>query len=229
MRPAALGYTVQSTCHLQGSIVHFDETQSVGYFVTEVFGGQDIESVTLTLKGEMDTVAFETQAIMWCSELFHNADRLFPMADDVLVRGFELINGCSGFLTFLASPHVEIKRRVECVESMFDLFSQLFSIRPLGHVCFMWFEQLLTWGYDLTTGISDVEPLMLSILETEREILRIGSDECKRSALHGLNHMVHMFPSQVASVIDEYIGEAGNQLDPPLVAYAWACRQGGEL
>lgn len=164
-----------------------------------------------------------------CARLFQDptvAQGRFSRAQ--LVQGFDFIPGYRGYTRFLSDRCVSVNVRRSCVFAMVSLFEKLFARDPLDYVCFMWFEILRTSGTYDWRHFSEDPPILESLLDTLSQILQLDSRECRRSALHGLSEFHHDAPRKTRRIIERFLSEHP-QLDPELLAYAQACRNGGQL
>jgi hypothetical protein len=140
-------------------------------------------------------------------------------------QGFEYLSNWAGYFPRLADRSVQLAIRQAAVSSMFDLFEQFFRSDPPGGACFMWFERVVSNGAYRRWHVIDDTPLVDTLLSVQRRVLALPSNECKRSALHGLNHLAGSYPVAVAAVVDEFLLNNPN-LQEDLRSYADACREG---
>lgn len=127
------------------------------------------------------------------------------------------------FHGLLWDKRVPLSLREECIFSMFDLFSRFFAVNPLEHSCFMWWDGL-AYGYFMENGAADDEDgikIRQAMFETLKRILEINSEDCRKSALHGLGHLRH--PETEKTIIDFLRRHKVNQ---KLKDYAYACIAG---
>ena len=97
------------------------------------------------------------------------------------------------FSGLLWNTRIPLALRKECINSMFDLFSRFFAVNPLEHSCFMWWDSL-AYGYYMEEGIpaaDDGKEIQQEMFMTLKRILEIDSENCQKSALHGLGHLKH--------------------------------------
>ena len=92
---------------------------------------------------------------------------------------------------------------------------------PLHIACWMWWDIFPT--YD---GKSSGEAeLQSTCMNTMKEILKLSSELCQLSALHGLNHWHPRHPHEVEQTIDIFLHET-TDLTPRVLEYARIARAG---
>lgn len=110
------------------------------------------------------------------------------------------------------------------VESMFYLYSGLYTKNKLKTSCHMWWDSFAQCFYrkDLLKNDANrrIQDVMLRTLE---KILGLESRHCQAAALHGLGHLRH---SEGARVINAYLERGGAALDEHIIRYARACIAG---
>lgn len=152
-----------------------------------------------------------------------------------LDRGFWYVLGIgSGYLGVRLDTTVSEAARIELVESIFDLYEQLFAplcgdaieegepSHPVSSACFMMWDMDCLWP--------PREPEFASIKEAQYRVLErslsIGSDAVRQSALHGLGDTHYLAdPERVRCIIDRFLA-AHTELRPELLQYALDAREG---
>lgn len=179
-----------------------------------------------------DTVAFMTRA-------FENAAALFqPYSDALLNQGLWYLasNACSNHMFALLDPAVPWPARQRCVRSMRSLFEGCFARRctphlghrdepgagPLNSVCYMWWDLI---PIAPRPGEPSQRALDREILAVMESTLQLDSLACHESALHGLGHWQHGYPTQVAAIISAFRQRTGGRR-PELDLYAANAAQG---
>ncbi len=129
--------------------------------------------------------------------LFREPEFLFQRyATEQIEQGFWFISEWLCLVRFrglLWEKRIPLELRVELVESMFDLFNRFFSVNPLENICFMWWD-IIAYGYYMENGKPEDEDgakIQQAMFKTLRRILELDSEECQKSALHGLGHLKH--------------------------------------
>ena len=122
---------------------------------------------------------------------------------------------------------VHTKERL--IESMFDLYANLFSSDPLDNACMMWWDSL---AYDFNPmkeadpeGNEEHRRIRDAMFRTLTRILQLESPACQRAALHGLNHVLH---PDTESAINEYLSKHP-ELAKEDREYALICSRGGAI
>lgn len=146
---------------------------------------------------------------------------------------------CDG-LPCLYGEGVLQSQRERCIRSIYTLFEQYFAVRcsshlshineqgasPLNVTCYMWWD-FLAHVADGPEGriCSDMDSQMLLTMES---ILRLNSDACIESALHGLGHWQRYRPAEAGGIIDSFLA-ANPNIRPELRTYALEARAGRVL
>jgi hypothetical protein len=163
------------------------------------------------------------------TRLFRSPAFLFDKYSlEQLEQGFWFIPGqllcVAGFSGPLWDAEIEWADRKDCIESMGDLFEHFFAVNSLQLSCHMWWDSL-AYGYHREPSPeedSEAEKVQQVMFETLCRILRIESEECQSSALHGLGHLNH---PKTKMVIDEFL-LAHPSVNDDLRKYALACKDG---
>jgi hypothetical protein len=133
---------------------------------------------------------------------------------------WNLLGARFDFSDMLHSEVVPFEARQKAVRAMFYPFSGYYAQAGEtyeGSVFFMWWDLLRGEGPDL-------EEIKLDVLE---QILKLESDPCRFSALHGLNHL---FPNARASeIVSRYLAENRSRMNAENIAWVEACRDGKAL
>jgi hypothetical protein len=121
----------------------------------------------------------------------------------------------------LATP---VKERL--IESMFDLYANLFSSKPFGYADGQWWDDL---AYNFNPmqiadpqGNEEHRRIQNAMFRTLTRILELDSEDCQSCALHGLNHVLH---PETQSVVDAYLRKHP-ELTEQERALALACARG---
>jgi hypothetical protein len=114
-----------------------------------------------------------------------------------LEEGFWAIQGpnlsCSVYCVIHESD-VPLREREECIRSMVDLFTRLFSREGLDSSVSMWWDSLCyDWhcGNRTRSRGGEDERLQDVFFDTLSTLLSIDSETCQGAALHGLGHLHH--------------------------------------
>lgn len=124
---------------------------------------------------------------------------------------------------------IDTQTKERLIESMFDLYANLFSTDPLETAGFMWWDSL---AYDFNPmnradpeGNEEHRRIRDAMFRTLTRILQLEPLACQRAALHGLNHVLH---PDTETVIDEYLAKS-TELTEDDRKYALACSHGKAL
>jgi hypothetical protein len=160
-------------------------------------------------------------------KLFRNPKFLLEnFNSEQIEEGFELITELLCFVKFdglLWDIRLPFSLREELISSMFDLFSKLFANNSFETIDFMWWD-ILAYGYSMENGSSEDEDgakVQRVMFETLKRILEIESEECQKSALHGLGHLKH---SETEKTINDFLRR--HPVDSDLREYAISCING---
>lgn len=123
-----------------------------------------------------------------CVKLFEDPEFLLKRYDEKQLE--------RGFFGFILSPHAglnwwlwdknqseDLRRRF--IFSSVNFFKQIFTVNPLEHSCYMWWDCLRYFGDKKDLKVADW------IFGALSQILEIDNQYCRLSALHGLGHIEH--------------------------------------
>lgn len=177
--------------------------------------------------------------VSYLTQLFENsAEVCKPYSDAHLNQGLWYISlpFCSGYMKEIEAEIISDEQRVRCIHAIFRLYEGLFAPRctpllshqfgqpedppysPLNMICYMWWDNLLTWGM-LPEKLRDVfYPAYLNVM---RQTLTLDSIACQEGALHGLAHLAddHQRYRPAYGVIHKFIATNPN-ISPELKDYA---------
>ena len=159
--------------------------------------------------------------------LFREPEFLFEAYSlDQLEQGFYFITLLLCYIKFdglLWAESIPFSLRENCISSMYELFSRFFVMNSLKTIGFMWWD-CLAYGYYMSNGKPEDEngaKVQQAMFETLRHILKIDSEECQKSALHGLGHLKH---PETEKTIKDYLRRRFVKLE--LREYAEKCIAG---
>jgi len=132
----------------------------------------------------------------------------------------------------LLRPAVPLDARAGCVRAMAHFFEAFVApaapgpadteSNPFHIACYMWWDIFPSWG-----GPRAGEPAIHdACLDVMAEVLRLQSELCRLSALHGLNHWHLHHPGTVEKLVDAFLGSA-RYVTPRIRDYAALAREGG--
>lgn len=180
---------------------------------------------------------FDSLAVEYMSRLFLNPDRLKGYSLEQVAQGIWFLIGESspGQLAHtLLKPDIPVQQRVGCVDAMKNFFRVFVAPlasgtadeqnNPFHIACYMWWDIFPTYG-NPNIGEGDLHK---ACLESMAAILRMRSELCQLSALHGLNHWHLHHAEEVESIVDSFLHETSG-LTPRIVDYAATARSGRAL
>ena len=163
---------------------------------------------------------------------------LLKYSDAQLKQGFWYLvdPGCSDIAFSLVDSKVPEKLRLEAIESIGDLFEYCFARRcsdhlshldepganPLNASCYMWWDILPIHGKPEEPARRQTDIAILLVLE---RTLRLESEACRESALHGLGEWQCYYPLNVERIVDGFIWH-NRKIRASLRNYAYAARHG---
>lgn len=125
------------------------------------------------------------------------------------------------------NERLPLDTRVELIESMYFLYSELFLKNPLRQTCHMWWDSFAYCFFRVDPDSSEsVRVVQDAMFATLNRILLLDTEWCQAAALHGLGHLRHR-NTKVA--ISAYLDRNRGKLDPELVRYAEACMSGNVM
>ena len=157
-------------------------------------------------------VTFDSDRIRgYYVRLFHGPKFLLEQfSKEQLEQGFWAIQSCNlscSVSELIWDTGLTFAAREECVRSMLDLFTQLFTAEPLETSVQMWWDSLC---YDWHCGNRKRErggedaAMQDVMFQTLSSLLAVDSDICQGAALHGLGHLHHPGTEQV---VQRYLRE----------------------
>jgi hypothetical protein len=139
--------------------------------------------------------------------------------DGQLNKGFwQMLDGGGMFcfMILLKNDSIPLTTRLHCLRSFEPLFRKLFAVRCTPHlshldqpgasalnsVCYMWWDIIAFHGDPDDPERKELDAAALEVMES---ILMLDSLPCLESALHGLGHWQHCYPTRVEQIIDTFI------------------------
>ncbi|MEI6084893.1 MAG: hypothetical protein WCS70_11395 [Verrucomicrobiota bacterium] len=110
---------------------------------------------------------------------------LSAYSDEQIEQGLWFI-ACHHLPEIFGDKDVSPTERIECIEAMPFLFHRFFCDKPLGTICYMWWDLI---GH-CVEAMPD-EQVVDATLHSLEKILALDSPDCQMSALHGLGHLKH--------------------------------------
>ncbi len=107
-------------------------------------------------------------------------------------QGFWFIPGPNGFIWAILDEHVEWVKREECIDSIQDLFSRLFSKHPIETSGYMWWDSFISYCVynekDLETEVHVLEAVLVVLKKISCQNFQVSVD----SAKHGIGHILQL-------------------------------------
>ena len=94
---------------------------------------------------------------------------------------------------------------------------------PLNGACYMYWDVCPLYAQSEKAEHQIMDDECLRVMEAT---LQIDHDACRESALHGLGHWQHDYPSRVTSIIEYGLDPVRNRLRPEVLSYAGAASRG---
>ncbi len=98
------------------------------------------------------------------------------------------------------------------------------AANSLNGVCYMYWDVCPFLAQPEKTENREMDAECLRVMTAT---LQIDHDACRESALHGLGHWQHAYPSQVRSIIEQGLRAAEKHIRPELLNYAADASEGG--
>ena len=98
-----------------------------------------------------------------------------------------------------------------------------FASNPLNGVCYMYWDVCPGLAHPEKPENHDIDAECLGVMAAT---LQIDHDACRESALHGLGHWWHAYPSRVRSIIEDGLRAGRRHIRPELLNYAADASEG---
>lgn len=176
-------------------------------------------------------ISYSTE-IAYITTTFTEAEkRLGKYSNTQLGHGLWFLN--TEAMHGLLEPQIDWSKRQRCVYAFYDLFSQIFARRcssylsyldesqdnRLNGICYMWWDIFPFWGS--LVDLSKIDDLFIAVMQST---LKLYSDACQESALHGLGH-IPTHRDMVRKIIDNFLAE-NPEIRPELRQYALNAQRG---
>ena len=160
--------------------------------------------------------------VAYLTRTFESAGQVFrPYSDDQLAQGLWWLASTSEYMFAVLDEAVPWPNRRRCLGSMYELFAQCLLPRclpehlsyldfgvegsPLNTLCYMWWDLLPIYGHPAAApGSSEAETDKVCMGVMAR-ILRLGSDACRESAIHGLGCWGAYYPEAITGIVSEFL------------------------
>jgi hypothetical protein len=142
----------------------------------------------------------------YCACLFREPERVIAeYGEEKVEQGLQFVSGYCGFLEGVFDRGVHHLQRRECVLAMRELYARAFSSGRMRTISYMWWDKVLASGaFDGNSmeGDSEVRGAVLQVL---REVVAMASPQCQIGALHGLEEIPSIAPSEVYRIVTEFL------------------------
>lgn len=153
-------------------------------------------------------------------------------------QGFNYLvsNSCSNHMFVLTNRELPLADRTSCILAIGDLYRDLFSKvygNDIAHgshgggsepnyACYMWWDMIPLYG-----GMDhpDLEAINDAVLTMFEGVLKLRSEACLESVLHGLGHWQMYCPREVDEIVGRFI-RSRSDLSDSLRGYAELARVG---
>ncbi len=179
----------------------------------------------------------DSLTVEYMTHLFLSPDVLKDYSLEQVAQGIWFLIGESspGQLAHtLLKSEIPLHQRVGCVDSITNFFRAFVAPaadgpadeqkNPFHIACYMWWDIFPTYG---SPNVGEAT-LHSACLRTMATTLRISSELCQLSALHGLNHWHLHHAEEVESIVNGFVQEMSG-LTPRIVNYAATARSGQGL
>jgi len=143
-------------------------------------------------------------------------------------------SSCSNHMFAILDEGLPLGDRLACIEAIGDLYEDLLArvygddiahgsgSKDVNFALYMWWDIAPLYGAMQVENLADYNRTILSLFE---RILKLKSEACVESALHGLGHWHHYCSKEVERVVGEFLKER-KDLSTRLRSYAKAARKG---
>jgi hypothetical protein len=184
-----------------------------------------------------DTLGLSDSVVVdYMTRLFLGPDRLKRYSLEQVAQGIWFLIGDSSpgeSADTLLKSNVPLQQRVGCVDAMMKFFRVFVAPAapgaaderkdPFHMACFMWWD-IFPARWDVPNhGHRELHDACVNAMAG---ILKIPSELCQLSALHGLNHWYLHDVEKIESIVDTFLRETSG-LTSRMVEYAWLARSGG--
>lgn len=184
-----------------------------------------------------DTLRLSDSVVVdYMTRLFLGSDHLKRYSLEQVAQGIWFLIGDSSpgeSADTLLKLNVPLQQRVGCVDAMTRFFRVFVAPaapgaadetkNPFHMACFMWWD-IFPARWDVPNH--GERELHYACINAMAAILKIPSELCQLSALHGLNHWHLHDVEKVESIVDRFLRETSG-LTSRMVEYAWLARSGG--
>jgi hypothetical protein len=180
-------------------------------------------------------------SLLFVTKLFENPRPLLArFTKEQIAEGIFFIvdDMTSGHMYTFVDRSIYWRKRKRAIRSIFSLFDKVFDVycsphlshlnekgSPLNGVCYMWWDISLVRGFSSKQSDKKTD---LEIMKVISRTLRLKSQACHESALHGLGHLFEKYPRKVETMVDNFLAKR-KDIRPELKEYALRARRGAVM
>lgn len=200
-------------------------------WVQFLFGQELVQSSGRNPFEQYDLADFPTQPLVLIEHLTRLCQEL---PDQIKKYGWKQVDqGLWAALSYpfsislylLCDDTLPLEPRIECIRAMKSVFTDVVSKIPSEEVrdTFYWM-----WWDIICHDLQESSEIALcdAAFDILKQILDTKSEPCEICALHGLGHLHH---PQVSSVVQSYIDQNRQKIDPEFMQWLERCRDGTVL
>ncbi|MBI1215900.1 MAG: hypothetical protein GC185_08800 [Alphaproteobacteria bacterium] len=121
-------------------------------------------------------------------------------------QGLWFIPGPNGFLRFVVSDAVQFQQKKECIEAIGSLFDDLLCKNANLNVAgYMWWDSVFTYCAFKKNSLSRETEVLSVVASTIANMLQHGCALARRSAVHGIEHILAMYRGVRTEAIEQII------------------------
>jgi hypothetical protein len=181
---------------------------------------------------EWNTEADRTRTLSYITRLFENPEGLIGRYSRAQIdQGLSYLvnNCCLSHMFVLSNAKLPWADRRRCFDGMIPLYTKLMAPiygDDLGHnqygpadrpsfACYMWWDVIPIYGGMEHTDRDRINDAVLNVFQ---QVLKLRSEACLESVLHGLGHWQHYVPQRTEPIVRRFLGRT--DLSPELRRYA---------
>lgn len=179
------------------------------------------------------------RTLRYLTELFSSPKELisrFSRAQIDQGLNYLVSSSCSNHMFVLSNSDLPLSGRLSCIRSMIPLYKDLIAPvyqNDIGHnrwtanlakptfACYMWWDIIPLYG---SMGLPEQAEINDAVLHVFERTLRLKSEACLESVLHGLGHWHHDAPKRTEDIIRQFLRRT--DISKPLRAYAECAAKG---
>jgi len=128
-------------------------------------------------------------------------------------QGLWFIPGPNGFLWSWLDDKTPLSLRIECIQAVESLYSQLFEVRSIGSSSYMWWDSVFTYCVFNGVSIVDNQNVLTAVVEVIARQLKSQGAATRDAAVHGVEHLIKIIRSTRSQKLRSIV-ESRIQLQP---------------